>query len=229
MSFPKWCRNPEYLPNLTDIEEIPNEWNWCKSDFVHHNPLWTPFQILNEDFIKWLSYEIIKIIDSIKNKDITILEVWAWNWRLSYFLKKEINIENTKRNVIQIATDDFSWIEKNDPYLYVKSIKWISLENCNVEDSIKNYKPSIVISSWMPHNEDWTEVFRKNNHIDAFILIWNPDECWTDKTWKNCNNFKWEELKIDWNICWQNFSNNWKRSILKTMKSYSKVFLFKRI
>lgn len=101
MSFQEWAYNAEYLPSLEDLNKLPKLWTWNFDDFIHHNPLWTPFQVINKEFIDWLSNEIINKINQIKKEKITILEVGAWNGRLSYFLSKEINIYKIRKRLIQ--------------------------------------------------------------------------------------------------------------------------------
>lgn len=225
MGLPNWSYEAEYLPSLEDLNNINNNWNWNKSDFIHHNPLWTPFQVLNKEFIEWLSNEIIKLTKLINSENINILEVWAWNWRLSYFLEKELTIEKVKKNINQIASDDFSWHEKDDPYIWVKKIKWISIENYDVEESIEKFKPNIIISSWMPDKTDWTKFFRKYKNLNSFILIWNPEQCWNFDSWQECDKFEREKLNLKWNISWQDNPNLWKNN---DNESYSKIYLFKR-
>ena len=228
MAFPEWSRDPEYLPTLNDLEDLPKNWNWCKSDFIHHNPLWTPFQILNKEFIESLSKEILKITNRLSGQNITILEVWAWNWRLSYFLEKELTIGKVKSKIKQIATDDLSWFDCDYHEIWITKNKWIPLEDCNVENSVNKYKPNIVISSWMPDKEDWTSFFRKNKDIDAFILIWDPQECGTNESWEDCKYFKSEQLEIEWNICWRDSMIPWSSNRSSGIESYSQIFLFKR-
>ena len=97
MSFKKWAYDPTFLPSLEDISDWVEDLEWKLSDFIVHNPLWTPFQVLNKEFIKWISDELLKVIKEISDININILEVWAWNWRLSYFLNKELTIENVKK------------------------------------------------------------------------------------------------------------------------------------
>ena len=223
MGFPDWCRDPEHLPTLEEIDKIPNHWNWCKSDFIHHNPLWTPFQVLNKEFIEGLSKEITELSKSLDTDNVSILEVWAWNWRLSYFLKKELTIDKVKKQVRQIATDDFSWHEWEDPYIWVRKIDWMWVNDCNIQDSLSIYKPNIVISSWMPDGQDWTQYFRNNPNIDSFILIWNPGQCWKKESWESCDNFTWKEINITWNICWEDMSFMWNSD-----ESYSNIVIFKR-
>ena len=236
MWFPKWAYDPKYLPSIENLPEIQPDsqtWNFGFSDFIAHNPLWTPFQLLNQEFIEWISNELLKVIKEISNENIKILEVWAWNWRLSYFLKKDLIIEKTKKSVEIIATDDFSWFtdefeENCQSDMFFEKCKWIDVENLNVEKSIKKYNPNIIISSWMPHKEDWTELFRKNENVDAFLIIWNVDECWTDNTWKECDEFELKELNVKWNISWKDGLDNISYIKSNWYNPTSKVVLFKR-
>jgi hypothetical protein len=221
MSFPKWCYEGTYLPNIEDIKALPKYWNWSHDDFIHHNPLWTPFQILNDEFISSLSKEILDIIKNLLKPNITILEVGAWNGRLTYFLRKNLVRKNIKKKVALIATDNHSRFDAEDPYIYVRKIHWIPVKEYDIKKSIEKYNPNIIISSWMPDNIDWTEDFRNNESIQSFILIWNPEECGNRESWSNCQKFQWQEIIIKWNICWQD-----NLSITKRQKS--KVVIFKR-
>lgn len=221
MCFPKWCYDGKYLPTISELKSLPRQWNCSQDDFIYHNPLWTPFQVINEEFISSLSEKISSVINDLPEANISILEIGAWNGRLSYFLKKNLVIENTKKNIFQIAIDDFSWIKREDPYIWMRRIKWIKVKESNVKEAIKKYKPNIVISSWMPHHEDWTKVLRGKKSVKAFILIWNPEQCWTEESWKECNNFEWKKVEVDWNICWED-------SITYNRNTRSKVVIFKR-
>lgn len=208
MTFPKWAYNAEYLPSLEDLNKLPKLWNGNFDDFIHHNPLWTPFQVINKEFIDWLSNEIINKINKINKEKITILEVGAWNGRLSYFLSKEINILQNKKKVDSIITDDYSWFNKDDenPYFYMKKIDSIKIENYNYEEAIDKFQPDIIISSWMPLNEDWTKKFRESESVENFILIWTYIDCWTVESWDECDNFEWQEISIKWNLTWRSIS-----------------------
>jgi len=236
MWFPNWSSDPEYLPSLDELSEIKSDqktWNFGFSDFIAHNPLWTPFQVLNDEFIKWISEELLKIINKVSSKNIKILEVWAGSWRLSYFLKKELTIENTKKNIEIITTDDLSWFEDENTIfdnheIYLKNNEWICVENLDAKKSVEKYEPNIVISSWMPKNKDWTLFFKDNKSINAFILIWVPSDCWTEETWKECDLFKLKILDIKWNISWRDGHLPLTYLTSKNYDSSSKVVLFER-
>ncbi len=221
MCFPKWCSTATYLPTIEEIDSLPVHWNCNKDDFIYHNPLWTPFQVLNDRFISWLSEELLNKINSFWKDNIKILEVWAWNGRLTYFLKQNLLMRDIKKSVELIATDDLSWHSKDDPYIWVRNIKNIPVENQDVEYAVTENNPDIIISSWMIKNEDWTIFFRHCKTVQNFILIWEPRQCGTDNSWSNCDLFEWQEISVDGNISWTDWGISWWR------KS-SKIVMFSR-
>ncbi|HBA44683.1 TPA: hypothetical protein DEG21_05410 [Patescibacteria group bacterium] len=119
-----------------------------------------------------MSNFLVEKIESIPEKLINILEVGAGNGRLTYFLKNTI-VEKLKNKKIKYdAIDNFSWDNKmsgslGTPYWIKRIFDVIEMS----VDSIQINEFDIIISSWMPKNEDWTKYFRKNNTVKIFILI----------------------------------------------------------
>ena len=132
-----------------------------------------------------------------------------------------------KKNVKVIATDNFSWFNCDNPHIWIKKNKWIPVEQLNIIESIEKYNPNIIISSWMPQ-EDWTKVFRESSSIEAFLLIWDNDDCWNNDSWKECNLFKPQELEIEWNISWRDSYSHFTYIQSPDYQPQSKIILFKR-
>lgn len=220
MVFPNWCLNPHHLPSLEDISSLPKTWNWSFDDFKHHNPFWMQFQVLNDEFVTSLSEQLLREISLLWQSDVTLLEVWAWNGRLAYFLNKKMLEASVKERVKLIAIDDYSRDKAQDLYIFMKKIDWIPVEEIDVIKAVDSYKPDIIISSWMPANRDWSKYFRRCCNVKHFVLIWNPEKCWTKKTWSECSDFSAKELVINWNICWEDN--------LDSTQKYSKIVLFSR-
>ncbi|EKD65967.1 MAG: hypothetical protein ACD_49C00072G0004 [uncultured bacterium (gcode 4)] len=204
MVFPEHIKNPWYLMGLDELKKLYKQGLW--DDYVHHNPNWSEFQILTKEFINSLSNFLVEKIESIPEKLINILEVGAGNGRLTYFLKNTI-VEKLKNKKIKYdAIDNFSWDNKmsgslGTPYWIKRIFDVIEMS----VDSIQINEFDIIISSWMPKNEDWTKYFRKNNTVKIFILIWKEEDCGLDTSWQSDNNFERVDVDVEGSVCWSDF------------------------
>jgi hypothetical protein len=86
----------------------------------------------------------------------TILEVGAGSGRLTHFLTERLP------EMTIIATDE---LPPNPGSLTMP------VEEADYRDALDTYRPQIVLSSWMPKNEDWTAAFRTIPNLQAYILI----------------------------------------------------------
>ena len=200
-TLPDWSYDPMYLPSVLDLSEL----NWRqKDDFMAHNPLGTSFQILNKEYVASLSVKLIDIIDWINQSTIKILEVWAWNGRLTHFLRQKCLKKWFDGDMDFLSTDDYSWFWYWNPEINMHENNCLNVEQINTENSIKKYNPDIIISSWMPNGIDWTTHFRGNENTKWYVLIWYPEQCWTRESWEEIDWFKREIFRADGNFSWRN-------------------------
>lgn len=86
-----------------------------------------------------------------------------------------------------IATDDGSW----------KIFPKAQVETLNVQQALEKYcnehghRPVIVLCSWMPMGQDWTQDFRKAN-VKEYILIGEADDGSCGHNWKTWGNIDYK-------------------------------------
>ena len=175
-------KDPSFLPSHKDIFHVfgskPGK-GWLDFCFDKINPV---FEFLNEEFLESFSDYLSKRSESLgatKDSPITILEVGAGNGRLSHFLQKKLE-SKIPGKVKVIATDSGGWNIKTS----------FPVEKIDHKEALEKYQPKIVIFSWMPLREDYTNDFRATKSIEEYILIGETDCCgdgW--KTWGNPHSY----------------------------------------
>lgn len=182
------------------------------------------YELWTKDYIFGLATYLLERIEEMNNHstdniETTVLDVGAGDGRLIYFLRRAMNEIDASKNRIQIgrkahkfrstlptliATDDGSWRAP------VYKTSHIQVEQLSARDSIEKYAPKsnedckrlIVLCSWMPSGEDWTDLFRKCTsadetdsvlktvgQVEEYILIGEADDgtCGDNwYTWGNC-------------------------------------------
>lgn len=202
--FPEWVKNPGYLPTLEELKQLKEDRLW--DDFVHHNFNGSEFQILTKEFIDSLSDALSAEIERLPKDTAHILEVGAGNGRLTHFLQEAFEKKNTGKTVSFKAADNFSWDDQVSGSL--GSPFWIRkifpVDAMSVEEALKG-NPDIVIVSWMPRDEDWTELFRRNPAIQSFIMIGKEEDCGTEVSWLSDDTFQRSDVEALGNVCWSDF------------------------
>ncbi|NCU41992.1 MAG: hypothetical protein EOM19_04730 [Candidatus Moranbacteria bacterium] len=149
--------NPDFLPTYEQVREaftqdINREKQWDEN-------LWRKFttnkerlvyEFFTEEYIDNLTEYFVERSNEYKvsqENPLVILEIGAGNGRLAYFLKKKLE-EKKPVQIKVIATDSGEWNLKRDRDSFV--------EDLDYKEAMKKYKPSIVISSWMPYEKDFT-------------------------------------------------------------------------
>lgn len=161
----------DYLPSIEDLRKaFSSEEEFHK--YIHET---TSYEIFTHEYVAQLAHYLIYRFD-MKDKNgnpIKILEVGAGNGRLSHFLRTELSREGDKRQEYEvIATDDASWTEAQGHDQKVRL--GVEVQELDYKEATTKLKPDVIISSWMPPNEDWTPVFRDNN-VEEYILIGQID------------------------------------------------------
>jgi hypothetical protein len=195
-SLRKELLNPEFLPTYEQVREafiqdINGERQWDEN-------LWRKFttnkgqfvyELFTEEYIDKLAEYFVERSNEYKasqENPLVILEIGAGNGRLSYFLGKKLE-EKALGQIKIIATDSGGWNLKRDRDSFV--------EDLDYKEAMEKYKPSIVISSWMPYKKDFTQDIRNSEGVQEYVLIGETDGgCCGDewKTW-GWGNFEGEE------------------------------------
>ena len=97
-----------------------------------------------------------------KKNHYTVLEVGAGSGRMSYYLKEKLKKD---KNIFVIATDPGQW----------QLTKHFRVEPYTYQDAIKTFQPNMVLASWMPLGEDWTNVMRRCESLEEYLLIGEAD------------------------------------------------------
>ncbi len=121
--------------------------DWADKHFV--------FQIPNKEFI----YELANKIKGIGPK--TILEVGAGRGIISKYLSEVLG-----KNIIM--TDSYDWWNYKNPE--TKILCPNVLKRTYIE-AIEEFKPDLIIASWIPYGQCWTKDFRKYPFVKGYILI----------------------------------------------------------
>jgi hypothetical protein len=145
------------------------------------------YEIYSEESIEKLAIIIsaMAAASSVNsNERITILEVGGGNGKLGYHLNKKLQ---------QLATNAFDVVITDE----IPPSESVSVEKIGYQAAIEKYKPTIILSSWMPYGEDWTTVFRNNPETKAYIMI-GDSSCGgiDDISWQPADDF----VEVDLNI-----------------------------
>src|SRR5258708_17522191 len=138
-------------------------------------------ELLSKEFIQALGNYLESRIAQYKRNDqpITVLEVGAGNGRLGYFLQQQLNSKIPSQ--FKYFTTDFPYEEENTFGPALSPIDNVPVEKLDYHEALKQYDPTIVISSWMPYEQDWTADFRATLSVQEYILIGEPAS--TGHTW----------------------------------------------
>lgn len=175
-------RDPHFLPTHEQITKAFRSWDeWYQFCFDEERPI---FEFFNEEYLNALAdYFVGKIQEygAGRERPLIILEVGAGNGRLSHFLQQKLN-ERAPDQTKVIATDPGKWRLKRD----------FPVEQLRHNEALEKYRPDIVIFSWMPYEEDYTEDFRKCASVQEYILIGETDRGCCGDEWKTWG-WSWEE------------------------------------
>lgn len=182
----KWLANPYHLPTIDEVYDAFGGLglygmfrlspDWYR--YIFNSP--PRYEVLTQEYVsalgKYLADRIRAYIGKT-DRPIRILEIGAGNGQLSYFLDFYLQAIVPDQASI-IATDKNEPIQNNFP-----------VEVIDYMDAIRKYKPAIVINSWMPLGQDWTEECRKIPEIQEIILIGYEDFCGTPESWEEDASF----------------------------------------
>ncbi len=182
-------RDPKYLPTVPEVSRAftPAHFRAWQEFCIKSDP--PIYELFTQEQIKALcSYFIDRQRDlATDGHTVTILEVGAGNGRLSHFLKQQLEKDAPGKFQV-IATDSGEWELDSSVF---------PVEQLDYPEAIKKYKPTVVITSWMPHGEDWTPEFRQADNIKEYLLIGEADggSCGSDETWTEHDGFVKKDLE----------------------------------
>ena len=171
--------DPLQLPSADEVEEfvlLMTEGSSTELFTFCRNLEHALFEIYTKEYIEDLANYLIGRAEDLKatwDKPITILETGAGGGRLSHFLKQRL-AELEVSNINIIATDDNSW----------KIPSTFAVSKIDYASALEEYNPQIIITSWMPLYEDWTEAYRQHDSVDEYVLIGPAQSCCgSEETW----------------------------------------------
>lgn len=144
------------------------------------------YQVPNIEFVQGLSNKI-KDIEARK-----ILEVGSGR---GIICRHVSNILNEKI----ILTDSYNW--KN--YEFIEHEEYADVLKRTYIEAIEEFKPDLIIASWIPYNECWTKDFRKYPFVKGYILIGEGRGCATgsEEDWDTDWNFQYLDDVSKYGIC----------------------------
>ena len=134
------------IRNFNKLSEIP-------LDLLSWSDRHRVYQLPNREFIQ----ELAKTIKEIDPE--TIIEIAAGRGiicrHISNILNKEI-----------ILTDNYSWWKNIE-----EKIEYQDVIKMDYNEAIDKFKPDLIIVSWIPYKNCWTEDFRKYSSVKGYIVI----------------------------------------------------------
>jgi len=186
MELREKMHDPNFLPSHEEISRAfpytkEGVDSWKEYCFDKENPV---FELLNKEFIKsfgdYLS-ERVEALGGSEQNPVVILEVGAGNGRLTHFLRQYLDVKLSGK-IKMIASDSGEWkLKSNFP-----------VEAIGHEEALKQYNPQIVIFSWMPYQEDYTDDFRATESVEEYLLIGETDG--------GCCGHEWFTWGNDWSF-----------------------------
>ncbi len=197
--FPNWATDHSHLPIMDELRAMHQKSQLVWTDYIWHHPNGSEFQIPTKEFVESIADYVVGVVDKLGREDIKILDVGAGNGRLSHFLEDAI-VARVAGNISYRPIDNFSWEGQasgnGSPYWFPKHFP---VEEISLEDAIGD-NPNIIISSWMPHREDWTPIFRNCSSVDMFLMIGAEYKCGTPESWKADDNFERFSVPVEGNV-----------------------------
>lgn len=152
------------------------------------------YQLPNKEFVCELANKIKDI------KPDTILEVGAGRGIISGHVNKILN-ENI------ILTDSYDWWDCENVETKILCPNVLKRTYIN---AIEEFKPDLIIASWVPYDECWTKDFRKYPFVKGYIIIGEP---------KGGATGSYDDWNTDWKF--QHLEDVEKYGICKTDHGFS--------
>jgi len=141
------------------------------------------FEVLNREYVGALGGYLSGRVSELVNhggRQVRLLEVGAGSGRLSKFLHDEL--KHSAHGTFELLATDSN--RGRIPPLY-------PVEHLDYEQALREVQPDIVLSSWMPYEEDWTAAFRETPSVSEYILIGDPEVAGDEgRTWGSKEGFE---------------------------------------
>jgi len=137
---------------MKNMERLKISSPWSLLDWASKHMI---FQLPNKEFIYELANKIVEI-----NPDI-ILDVGAGRGIITRYLS-----EISKKKII--LTDSYEWWDYKNPETNILCPN--VLKRTYIE-AIEEFRPDLIIASWIPYNNCWTKDFRKYPFVKGYIII----------------------------------------------------------
>lgn len=148
----------------SDMDKVDRWVNYCWDGILPESGISaSTYEFWNEEHLAALADHIADTARSIGTQgteQVTVLEVGAGNGRLSHFLRNKLKTR-CGDTVRVIGVDNGSW--KLRPFFPV--------ERCEHEEALAEYKPAIVLFSWMPRDVDITPDICAIPSVQEVLLI----------------------------------------------------------
>lgn len=196
------------LDELLSYQEVSNRVSKVEEFFyinVRKMKNMERFDIMNPfDLLDWASKHMIYQLPSVefvnelanKIRDIypdIILEVGAGRGLISKHIN---NILNKKI----ILTDSYDWWDYNEDEIKILCPNVLKRTYIN---AIEEFKPDLIIASWIPYDKCWTRDFRKYPFVKGYIIIGEPKGGATgsDDDWNTDWKFQYLDDVEKYGIC----------------------------
>jgi hypothetical protein len=170
-----------------------NEFNlFCERNFV--------YEMLTEEYTRELWAHVSRTCARLQRElgasELVVLEVGAGNGSLAYALDKQRRIEaaagakaSRKAQALEapapvsirvVATDTGVWKAKH--HRRAKGARATGgagafpVAQMDYRAALEHYKPHVVVCSWMPMSDDWTQAFRDAPSVHEYVLVGEKDE-----------------------------------------------------
>jgi hypothetical protein len=170
-------RDPSYLPSRQEVidsfkDGTSGDWGIFLQGRKGEEII---REVLTQEFVTALSDYLIERVENIcpGNQPVTILEICSGNGRLAHFLNEKL-AAGSPRQIIVMPTDLAK--DKIVPNYPVQAIEH--------SKALSQYKPKVVICSWMPYDTDLSAEIREQPTVEEYILIGPLMACGRQwKTW----------------------------------------------
>ncbi|OGL30739.1 hypothetical protein A3F37_03925 [Candidatus Saccharibacteria bacterium RIFCSPHIGHO2_12_FULL_41_12] len=167
-----WTTDPSYLPSLDEVRATEISFEGKEALRQYYVRPWETerFEVWTQEFIAGLSKHILSGVNVAQVEAPMILEVGAGDGRLAGFLGQIIELSDPQASVVATDTEP----QQGSAFPVI---------SMDVREALEEYKPNVVISSWMPLGHEWTRDMRAAPTVNEYIIIGVPHMTGSYSTW----------------------------------------------